>query len=83
MGLFFLCMVSIVLCSSLPTENCFKAEPELELLVIDEHTNFQSQIESELGAPLPKNIRILNYIAVCGRHDPDIPLYWSFVVCES
>lgn len=40
MGLFFLCMVSVVLCSSLPTENCFKSEPELELLVIDEQTNF-------------------------------------------
>lgn len=52
-------MVSIPLCSSLPAEKCFKAELEQKLLVMDEQTDFQSQMAAELGTPLPKNTYIL------------------------
>lgn len=75
-------MVSILLCSSLPTEKCFKAELEHTLLVMDEKADFQSQIAVELGTPFPKNICIVYYIMICDRHDPDIPFYWSVVACK-
>lgn len=52
-------MVSILLCSSLPTEKYFEAELEHTLLVMDEKADFQSQMAAELGIPFPKNICIL------------------------
>lgn len=45
-------MVSIQLCSSFPTEKCFKAGLEQKLLVTDKQADFQSQMTVELGTPL-------------------------------
>lgn len=82
MDLFFLLMVSILLCNSLPTENCFKAELEHTLLVVDENADFQSQIAVELGTPFPKKYLYSLIYNDLDRRDPDKPFHRSVVACK-
>lgn len=56
-------MVSILLCSSLPAENCFKAESE-QLLEMDEHTDFPESVGSSTGGILYLKISLFSIIYI-------------------